>query len=687
MNLANPFALLWLGLIVPVVAFYILKVRLRRVPVSTILFWRQIYDENRPRSLWQRMRHWLSLVAQILLILLLVGALSDPFFDWETRQLRRIVLVVDNSASMNATDISPSRLTAAKAAARRVIDGLRFRDELAIVTAGGSPRVACGFSSHGRTLSHSVDDIAPTDNPTRVTDAIELARRLLGERQDTHHREIVVLTDRSSGGSPEIPTKSQPGEPPDLRFVHFGTNTGNIGITRFQVRRSLIDALGYEILVEVTNAADEPAECRLEIDLNDDVVDVVPLKLTPGERWNQTFEKTSADGGHLVAKLDRADVLAADNQAWAVLPKREMIPVTLVSEGNVFLQKVFESNPLVKLIRVAPLAAFGAGLPTPPKVPTEGLQDGDRFHNGETFGPASGGVGRPAPNVPSAITVLHRHVPEKLPSGSVLVIDPRDSCDLWQVGEPLQNPIVSQQDKEFSLSLLSHVRLDNVVMPEARQVKFANDEGVKVLARTVSGDPLLAIIQRPGVKVLLLTVNLDEGDLPLRTAFPILMANALNWFTENRGELHEALPTGAITEVKLSGTALAAGFREGINSITPVARAIPLNVSAARLVAPDGRRTLLPSGSERLSLGPFDQCGIWRVELDRDDSEPLLELACNLMDRNESDVRVPNSDDSVEQSVITAGSLGNRPVWFWLIALAWMLMAVEWWAYQRRVIE
>ena len=51
--MTNPTALFWLGLIVPVVTFYVLKVRLRRVPVSTILFWRQIYDEHQPRSLWK----------------------------------------------------------------------------------------------------------------------------------------------------------------------------------------------------------------------------------------------------------------------------------------------------------------------------------------------------------------------------------------------------------------------------------------------------------------------------------------------------------------------------------------------------------------------------------------------------------------------------------------------------------
>jgi hypothetical protein len=334
-----------------------------------------------------------------------------------------------------------------------------------------------------------------------VTEAIELARRLLGERQDEHQREIVVLTDVVQASSlplkeqtdvSNLPTSSPtPNASPKsdsaesvaswnlalrMTVVRFGSNTGNVGITQFQVRRSLIDPLGYEILAEVTNASDEAVECRLEIDLNEDVVDVVPLTLTPGQRWSQSFEKTSADGGHLTAKLDRADVLAADNLARAVLPKREVMPMTLVSDGNLFIQKVFESNPLVALTRVEP-----AGW-------------------------------KPAPNgVPSGgITVLHRHVPEQFPSGSFLVIDPRGSCDLWQLGEPVQNPIVSQQNKDYSSSLLGHVRLDNVLMPEARQVKFVGDEGVKVLARSLAGDPLLAIIERPGQKVLLLTVNLDE---------------------------------------------------------------------------------------------------------------------------------------------------------------------------------
>lgn len=645
MSLASPLALLWLAALIPVVVFYILKVRLRRVPVSTVLFWRQIYDEYQPRSIWERMRHWMSLLAQVVLILLLVGALTDPFFAWETRQLRRIVLIVDNSASMNATDVAPSRLAAAKEEALRVIRGMRFGDELAVVTAGGTPRVACGFSSHGRTLADAVDDVVSTDNPTRVVAAVELAHRLLGERQDEHRREIGVLTDSGfhrlrEDEAPGEPVRQEPPPSVETRLIvhRFGSSVGNVGITQFQVRRSLIDPLGYEILAEVTNASEEPIECRLEIDLNDEVVDVVPLKLTAGQRWNQSFEKASVDGGQLLAKLDRADALATDNRAWAVLPKREMIPVTLVSEGNLFLQKVFESNPLIELTQITP----PGGKP---------LADGRELSSKASASAA-------------AITIFYRQVPGVLPKGAVLVIDPRESCDAWQVGDVLQNPVVHQQDKDSPL--LRHVRLDNVVMPEARQLKFTNDEGVKVMAQSVAGDPLLAMIERPAQKVLLLTVNLDEGDLPLRTAFPILMMNALNWCTENRGELRESLPTGSITEIDVA--------------------AMDRSRSPLALIAPDGRRSVLPTPSERFSLGPFDQCGVWRVVADDRDAT-LLELACNLTDRSESDVRVLETDERTEISVVSASLFGNRPVWFWLIALAWLLMSVEWWAYQRRVIS
>ena len=152
----SPSSLYWFGLAVPIVVFYILKIRLRRHAVSTVMFWRQVLDEQNPRSIWQRLRHMVSLLLQLAMLALLVLALADPYFFWEVRSARRIVLVVDHSASMNSTDVKPSRLAESKRQAQQVIAGMRHRDEVALVAAGTQPQVLVGFTGRQRTLSDAV---------------------------------------------------------------------------------------------------------------------------------------------------------------------------------------------------------------------------------------------------------------------------------------------------------------------------------------------------------------------------------------------------------------------------------------------------------------------------------------------------------------------------------------------------
>lgn len=611
MNLANPIAIAWAALAIPIVALYILKVRQRRVPASTNLFWRQIFEEKKPRSLWEQLRHLLSLLVQLALLCLLVFALTEPFFRWEVLQAKRYVLVVDNSASMNASDGAPTRLASAKAEGRRVIDGLRFRDEMAVIAAGTEPSVACGLTGHQRTLLAALKGIAPSDGPTRVEEAVALARRLLGEKRDK--KSILVLTDAAFPEASKLLASAY------VDAFLVGKKTGNLAITRCQARRSLLDPIGYEILVEVANPSDDAVEARLEIDLDGELVDVVPLKLKAGGTWNKVIEKTSAGGGRLTARLNRADALAADNQAWAILPKREPRPVTLVTDGNLFLDKVMQAIPLVRLTIV--------------KEP-------------------------PATSAAPTVVALHKKVPAKLPPGPLFVVDPGGACDLWDLGEPLQNPIVTKQDKDSPL--LAHVRLDNVSMPEARRLTPKGP--VQILAASLTGEPLLAAFDRPEGKVVVLTVDLDKSDLPLQTAFPILVSNALSWFSGSKGELRESLPSGSVTEVE-----------------TPSRGGAPL-----LLKAPDGQTRSLPRGVAKTTIGPLDRCGVWSLARVGEDL-PEAEIACNLANRRESDLRPPPG--STSHSLQTGAGFGGRPAWFYLIVTAWGLAGLEWYLYQRRWIS
>jgi len=670
MNFDSPSSLWWFALAIPIVVFYILKIRLRRQPVSTVMFWKQVLDEQNPRSIWQRLRHFVSLLLQLALLSLLVLSVADPYFFWEIRSARRIVIVIDHSASMNATDVSPTRLAAAKQAADLLISGMRHRDEFALIAAGHQPQVVIGFTGRQRALSDAVQTLPPSDGPSNIGDAIALGQRLLGERQDGKQQEVVVYSDgcfagveqyqsgtpaatkaEPSNADPAVPVASQSvgdSEQPQTKLTLnvIGTQAGNVGITQFQVRRSLIDPLGYQILAEVTNASGQPMECRFEVDFtsfqseSSEPIDVVPLKLEPGAKWSQIFEKTSAAGGHLIARIKIDDILTVDNEARAVLPRREIQPVILVTAGNLFLQKVFEANPLVNLTVVSePPEAIPAG----------------------------------------TVVVYHRVTPTKLPAGNVFVIDPANSSDVFTIGEQLENAIVAKQDKDSPL--MAHVRLDNVLMPEARKLTALQPDQAQVLAAAVSTDPLYMTINRPEGKVLVLTVDLDKGNLPLLTAFPISVGNALHWFAGNKSDLRESLATGSLTTVTQ-------------NDFT----ALPHGKELV-LVSPAGHRSPLPISGDKINVGPLNHCGIWRIEeassasastqkATTDRPAPLLEIACNLANATESDSRAPVSTATDKQSSeLVFRSFAVPPVWFWLILFALALTSMEWALYQRRTIS
>lgn len=681
MSFAAPAALILGAIALPIVALYILKIRLRRVPVSTNMFWNQVYEEKPPRSLWQHFRHLLSLLAQLLLLSLLVFSVADPVFSWQMFQARKIVAVIDNSASMGAADESQSRFENAIDSAVNFAEGMRFRDKMAIVLAGSRPEVILGMTDHVPTIKRKLRELELSDFPTKLKPAIELANRLVGSEE---RGQIVLFSDgcdidfdmaefaTRSSENVDSADDSNDSKFAKLELRQFVSNVANVGITQFQVRRSLIDLLGYEVLVSVKNASDEPVACRVEIELDELPVDVIPLKLQPNETWSRSLEKTSREGGHLHAKLVNFEPLVEkdddgqeqqreekttdqrilnalldDDSAWALLPEQRTQKVLVISEGNWFLQKVFEANPLVD-VSVAN------------EIP-------------ETF--------------PSdTLIVFHRLVPKTMPKGNFFVIDPTESCDLWELGEVAENPIVTNIDS--TSDIMTHVRLDNVIMPEARKLKLNTEH--KVLAGTISEDTVIAEFIRDSGKGVVLTVNLEKSDLAFRTAFPILVTNALGWFAGSSGELRESLATGETTEYEIEE--LIKGQEFLLKSPTGNEKKIQLlqNPTFTNVVADEKQSTAQePANSGIAAVGPFDEVGIWSLvspaaQNDQPD-ELIAEFAVNLSNDCESDLR-PLESNLLSDSSSRSGWFA-RPVWYYLIAVATLFFVVEWFLYQRRFIS
>src|SRR5438552_11108095 len=112
------------GVPVGIIALYFLKLRRRPVRVPSTLLWRRSLEDLHVNSLFQRLRRNLLLFLQLLAVALAMLALLGPRVQGTTGQGQRYVLAIDESASMGATDVSPSRLERAKQEAKKIIDGM-----------------------------------------------------------------------------------------------------------------------------------------------------------------------------------------------------------------------------------------------------------------------------------------------------------------------------------------------------------------------------------------------------------------------------------------------------------------------------------------------------------------------------------------------------------------------------------
>src|SRR5207249_8011906 len=104
---------------ISIIALYFLKLKRQPLEVPSTYLWSKAIEDLHVNSLWQRLRQSLLLFLQLLLIAIIVLTLLRPGWSGTKLEGKRFVLLIDTSASMGATDISPSRLDQAK---RQAID-------------------------------------------------------------------------------------------------------------------------------------------------------------------------------------------------------------------------------------------------------------------------------------------------------------------------------------------------------------------------------------------------------------------------------------------------------------------------------------------------------------------------------------------------------------------------------------
>ncbi|HID89476.1 MAG TPA: VWA domain-containing protein, partial [Anaerolineae bacterium] len=156
MGFLNVSALTLALLALPILLLYMLKLRRREVWVSSTLLWRRLLRDREANTPWQRLRRNLLLLLQLLALALLVLALARPFLPIRTPVTGSVVVLLDGSASMQATDAAPTRFEAARQAALEIVAGLGPNDVATVVLVGPQPRLLSAATNNRAALRRAL---------------------------------------------------------------------------------------------------------------------------------------------------------------------------------------------------------------------------------------------------------------------------------------------------------------------------------------------------------------------------------------------------------------------------------------------------------------------------------------------------------------------------------------------------
>ena len=385
--------------------------------------------------------------------------------------------------------------------------------------------------------------------------------------------------------------------PLGTRFVSVGSSETNRTITDLSVTAGP-GGLQARVRIESTGGPDATQILRLDVD----GITVLSEQVTinRGEVFEETYELPA--GTRVAAFLDGQDLLAYDNQRYVGAPVIGSLKARVHGEFTFFVDELLASIPEVDT-EVAP------------------GEDVDF----EIF------VGTPVPTG-QTIPFIAIDVP-----GGIEGIRP-----VGRVSEPIPTMVADHP-------LLDDIDVSRIAIAEAQNLDIT--EGEVLLG--APGAPLIVTGDFNGAPFFYLAFTLEQSNLPVNVAFPIIGARMV-------GSL-----------------ATAGGVAEGMT----IGQRIPVGPKGGAVIDPRGARLLVSVGDS----GPVaDQAGFWVVEREEGES---IEIAVN-PNTGESHLApvasLPEIRPAPDDEESAAGvAVISRTLLPWFVAALLLLLAFELYVSQR----
>ena len=337
MKLFAPWALWFLGAIPIIIMMYILKQKFEEREISSVYLWQQVLKDIEVNTPWQKLKKNLLLLLQLLAAFLLIFALADPFVNLRGSDYASLIVVIDNTGSMNAAYDQTSRLEKAKDMAEALVKNSATGTQITLISAGSHPKVELNNTIDKLEALRRIKAIKTTNSSGNINDAVSMVKAM---SKQTLTYKAVFYTDRDvnlEGLNGEVVGVAKPVDNVSLDMLTHTDKDGKL-----------------KMLIRGTNHGSTAVTREITVYGNEKVLDIKNIELKAGETKSILSEGDSKDISYLYAELSESDGLISDNTVFDVVKPSQLQKVLLVSQSNLFIEKAFSIIDNVELYKSNP---------------------------------------------------------------------------------------------------------------------------------------------------------------------------------------------------------------------------------------------------------------------------------------------------------------------------------------------
>lgn len=619
LELRSPAHLALLGLLVPLILLYVLRIRREKRRVPSVWLWRSAERDLLAKQPFRRLFPHVSLILEALAIAALALAWSRPIVRGGQIDSAHVAIIIDTSASMGA--VGPDgrqRIELAREAARTVSHKLAPGADALVIEAGREPRVVSPLERDPKRIELAIERVKLGEVEGDLGSALSLAADHLRSRAGDSR--IVVVTDGALARPEALATVSLP-----VDILRVGTPADNVAVVRADVARtsesSGRDRVQVFALVKNFGKTQRSTFVTLLPRASTTPLASRRLDLAAGEEAPVvlSFEAAPADKGMgLVVDLSAGDALRADDRAYVRVPAGQHLPVVLSPKtASPWIARALASDPGVELFG-AELTALGSDVPY------------------------------------EAFVVIEGACPDRIPGSDFLLLNPpAGSCLGATIERTVERPtITSWTDGDPRLRFTS---FEGVVIQKANLVV---PDGPRASLLRAREGTLIADVSGPGRTGTLVGFDVGESNWPLRASFVLFVRNLVELARQHR-----------------------AGVAQGpARTGEPLALRVPLDVTEIEIQNTDGARTSVPARAGiAASPGP-DRAGLYYASWKGQRPGSTL-VPVNLTSAAESDLRERELELPKGRPVRARDAAGLSDAvtdWSWLFAgLALLLFVLD----------